>query len=391
MEALARRPPNRKVLIRAKAAELFREHGYHNVSVTDVADALEITPSALYHHYRGKQDLLFHTILDSLDVVDAPIRDAADLDGALRSLAALVASPERLLAVWERQSRYLDDTQRDAVRAREVKVVTDLALLLRAARPDLGEADAQLAARAVLGVLGSPLKRRLRLSRRRHEQLVLRLASAVASCEFTPAAGADLPPASAEPPSAPVPGLRVPRRDQLLNEAIRLFDERGYQTVTMADIGEATGIVASGVYRHFPGKTDLLVAATNRGGECLRAGAERALALGGDPRGAVDLLLRSYISVTVENLHLIGILTAERDQLPDKERHALRRFQAAYQDIWLQALEAAAPGRDATELRAAVQATFTMIHFVVRSSRQEPRPDVRDPLAELGTAVLLGT
>ncbi|MEU5979166.1 TetR/AcrR family transcriptional regulator [Streptomyces sp. NPDC047315] len=387
---MARRPPNRKVLIRATAAELFREHGYHNVSVTDVADALGFTPSALYHHYRSKQDLLFHTILDSLDVVDTPIREAGDLDEALRSLATLVASPERLLAVWERQSRYLDDTQREAVRAREVKVVADLALLLRAARPDLTEADGELTARAALGVLGSPLKRRLRLSRRRHEQLILRLASAVASCEFSSVPGPDSPAVPVGPPSPPVPGLRVPRRDQLLNEAIRLFDERGYQTVTMADIGEATGIVASGVYRHFPGKTDLLVAATNRGGECLRAGAERALALGGDPRGALDLLLRSYISVAVENLHLIGILTAERDQLPDKERIALRRFQAAYLDMWLQALDAATPGRDATELRAAVQATYAMIHFVARASRQEPWPDVQGRLAELGTAVLLG-
>ncbi|MFE2349417.1 helix-turn-helix domain-containing protein [Kitasatospora cineracea] len=51
----ARRPPDRKALFRATAAELFRERGFHNVTP---AEAVGITAPALYRHYRDKQDLL---------------------------------------------------------------------------------------------------------------------------------------------------------------------------------------------------------------------------------------------------------------------------------------------------------------------------------------------
>ena len=47
------RPRDRRELIRSTAGELFLERGYHNVSVSDVAEALDIAPSALYHHYRN--------------------------------------------------------------------------------------------------------------------------------------------------------------------------------------------------------------------------------------------------------------------------------------------------------------------------------------------------
>lgn len=45
-----RRPRDRKQQILAAASELFRERGYHNVSVSDVTTRVNITASALYRH-----------------------------------------------------------------------------------------------------------------------------------------------------------------------------------------------------------------------------------------------------------------------------------------------------------------------------------------------------
>ncbi|MFE7242993.1 TetR/AcrR family transcriptional regulator [Streptomyces sp. NPDC057580] len=385
----ARRPPNRREQIRVAATELFLERGYHNVSVTDVADALGITASALYHHYRNKQDLLFQAILSGLDTVDCLIQEAGALDDALRSLAALVTGPRKVFAVWEREARNLDGSQREAIREREAEVAAHFGLLLRVARPELGAKDAELVSRAVLGALGSRGRHQIRLPRRRHEQLMYRLGSMVAHCPLPPGgkSGDGLPLARPHGPIAA--GLRMPRRDQILTEAIRLFDERGYQSVTMADIGEAVGIVASGVYRHFPGKVDLLVAATNRAGERIRAAAEQALLHAADPRSALALLLRAHIDVSVENAHLIGILAHERDQLPEKERTALRRVQAAYLDVWLQALSALQPGQDPAEIKIEIHATHAMTSFVIRSTRNDMRPDRPERLAELALHLLL--
>ncbi|MFF8955347.1 TetR/AcrR family transcriptional regulator [Streptomyces sp. NPDC014894] len=383
----SRRPPDRKALIRSAASDLFLRHGYHNVSVAEVTAALDLTPAALYHHYRTKRDLLLHAVLDGFDTVDAAIREAGDLDTALRSLAALVAGPKSLLSVWERESRNLEGSQRLTVLERRTGIVTGFAPLLRAERTELDAAGAELVARAVLGALGGQ-SRRSSVSRREDERLMVRLASAVARCPL-PAAGPS-PRPDRRPGDGAASGVRRPRRDRLLTEAIRLFDERGYQSVTVADIGEAAGIVASGVYRHFAGKTDMLVAAMNRGGEHLRTGADRALAHARDPREAVELLLGAHIDVTVKHRHLVGILIHESAQLPDRERVTLRRYQADYLDVWVQALGAARTDRDAVDLRTTVQSAHSMIHFAVRSEPALPGPALTERLAALGTALLLG-
>ncbi|MEU5974660.1 helix-turn-helix domain-containing protein [Streptomyces sp. NPDC047315] len=387
-----RRPPNRKAQIRATAAELFLQHGYHNVSVTDVADELGITASALYHHYRNKQDLLLNAVLDSLDTVDALIRDADDLDAALRALAALVTGPRSVLAVWEREARNLETAQRAAIREREVAAVSRFVPLLRAERPELSEHTAHLVARAVLGALGSRRRHRISLPRRRHEQLMLDLGRLVA---FAPLPTRPAPEAPTSVPAGPPPGvagggLRRGRREQLLTEAIRLFDERSYQSVTMTDIGEAAGIVASGVYRYFPSKTDLLVAAVNRGSEQLRAATETALAQTGDSREVLTRLLRAHIAISLEQTHLIGILANERDQLPDKERNTLRRLQSDYLNVWVQALGNVLPERETPELKVIVHAAHGMIYFTIRVSGTDPWPDLPQRLSDLGLAMLTG-
>lgn len=387
----SRRPPNRKALIRAAAADLFLQRGYHNVSVTDVADTLGITASALYHHYRNKQDLLLHTVLDALDTVDALIGEADGLEQALSALAVLVTGERGVLAIWEREARNLEDTQRAEIRQHEIDVVARLVPLLREERPELGEPEAQLVARAVLGALGSRVRHRIALPRRRHEQLMLRIATAAAHTPL--GAGADSPAphlrrTGASPGS---PALRIPRREQLLTEAIRLFDERGFQSVTMADIGEAGGIVASGVYRHFPRKTDLLIAAVNRGGERIRTSVETALSEAADPGETLGLLLRAHIAVSLEQTHLMGIMSNERDQLPDKERTALRRLQADYLDVWVQVLGAVLPDREPAELKIIIHAVHGMIYFTIRLGRTDPWPDLSQQLTDLGMAVLTRT
>ena len=115
-------------------------------------------------------------------------------------------------------------------------------------------------------------------------------------------------------------GVHLPRRDQVLTEAIRLFDERGYSSVGMTDIGEAAGIVASGVYRHFPSKAGLLLAAVNRGQERLRSGTESALAQAKDAPQLLELLVRNHVDVSIEHPHVVGILATEVNHLHDKDR-----------------------------------------------------------------------
>ena len=47
-----------KDLILQTALKMFAQRGFSAVSLRDIAGALELTPPALYVHFRNKQDIL---------------------------------------------------------------------------------------------------------------------------------------------------------------------------------------------------------------------------------------------------------------------------------------------------------------------------------------------
>ncbi|MFD3996218.1 TetR/AcrR family transcriptional regulator [Streptomyces sp. NPDC058583] len=52
---------------------------------------------------------------------------------------------------------------------------------------------------------------------------------------------------------------RSETRHAIQTYAVRLFTDRGYDAVTVADVAEAAGVSAMTVYRHFPTKEDLVL------------------------------------------------------------------------------------------------------------------------------------
>src|SRR6201991_4999674 len=62
-------------------------------------------------------------------------------------------------------------------------------------------------------------------------------------------------------------GREMPRstRERIIDEALRLFAERGYSATSVAEIEAASGLSpgAGGLYRHFKSKYEVLAAAIN--------------------------------------------------------------------------------------------------------------------------------
>jgi AcrR family transcriptional regulator len=62
------------------------------------------------------------------------------------------------------------------------------------------------------------------------------------------------------------PADQTVQRDDILLAAAAVFQERGYQGATMADIAQRLNLTAGSLYHHFPaGKRDLLLAVLNMG------------------------------------------------------------------------------------------------------------------------------
>jgi AcrR family transcriptional regulator len=382
----ARRPADRKAQIAAAASALFRERGFHGVSVADIAAVVGITAPAVYKHFHSKHELLGYAVRDALDVLGSLSQDARDIDGLLQQLAAYHFERRGLGALWQREVRHLPAEQREALRRRFLSIAERCAVLIQAARP-VPPADAELLARAVLGVFGSLSWHRITLPRRRFEDLVCRLTAAVAYCQLgDPVWEPSLPDGS----GAIGARLTVPRREQLLTEAIRLFDERGFHSVTTDDIGAAAGVSGPSIYRHYPAKTDLLVAAVERGSQRRQASSAHALARADEPHEALKLLLRAYIDFALDNSHLLGVLISELDHLPEQRRKHNLQMERDFLALWGQLLHQAAPGSDRAEQKVVIQAVLTVVDNVARSRRLAARADIADRLAEIGNAVLLG-
>ena len=58
---------SRQEILRA-AARLFQQRGYHATSMSDVAAALKLSKGGLYHHFKSKDEILFHLMDHAMDI-----------------------------------------------------------------------------------------------------------------------------------------------------------------------------------------------------------------------------------------------------------------------------------------------------------------------------------
>ncbi len=71
-----------------KAAKIFHEQGYEGTSMSDIADALQLTKAGLYYYIESKEDLLYRIINHGLDWLEKevikPARALRDAEERLR-------------------------------------------------------------------------------------------------------------------------------------------------------------------------------------------------------------------------------------------------------------------------------------------------------------------
>ena len=198
---------------------------------------------------------------------------------------------------------------------------------------------------------------------------------------------------AASPPLASDPGEGArtvpanPRRTEILGAAAELFARRGYRGVTIGDLGRAVGLTGPALYRHFRNKETVLA-------EMLLDISERLLAEGRrraaaeDPAEALDALLRGHIAFALDEPALITVHERELDNVPDAERHRIRRLQRAYVEEWVTVLRRLHPGEPADRARAAVHACFGLINSTPHSASDLNREAMASLLHAMAHAAL---
>ncbi|SFW91901.1 TetR/AcrR family transcriptional regulator [Amycolatopsis australiensis] len=125
--------------------------------------------------------------------------------------------------------------------------------------------------------------------------------------------------------------MTTPRRgrpgydlESLLQVAVRLFNERGYDGTSMEDLSRKLGITKSAIYHHVPSKEELLRLAVDRALDGLSEAASSTAQLDGRAIDRLEHLVRGSVLVLADRLPFVTLLLRVRGNTK-VERAALAR------------------------------------------------------------------
>lgn len=379
------RPANRRQLILDAATDLFYRNGYSAVGMGDIAEAVAIGPSALYRHFRGKQELLETVVSGALTSIDSALVAAQEQPGSDLSaeLAAAALDHRSVGVLWRRDVHHLPTSSRAVLRAQSKAIGARVATVIQSRRSELDAADADLLAWCALAIAHSVSFHRLTLPARGLAELMGELTSVAATVPMPSGVAAPK-----EQDHRDVLTAANSRREAILSASVDLFAEQGFAGVSMEEIGAAVGIAGPSVYNHFASKTDILVAAIFRGDEWLRRDMHRAFAHATDPGDGLLRLLRSYRAFAFENPRLVQMLVSEVGHLPEPERSRARAAQVAYIAEWVHLLGQVRPEWDAVRARIRVQAVLTLVNDGALTPHLRAHPQVVAVVTGIGAGLL---
>ena len=181
----------------------------------------------------------------------------------------------------------------------------------------------------------------------------------------------------------------VPRREQLLEAAARLFSSRGFHAVGIDDIGAGAGISGPGVYRHFASKQALLEALCDRAMSRMLDGARGITGGCGDPHTALEALVDLHVAFTVSERALIGVWVREARSLSDDVRRSLRQRMRDYERLWLGVLGPLREDLTAAEVAVVTGSTLAMLNGTAFASPVLEPDELARHLRRMALAALL--
>ena len=112
--------------------------------------------------------------------------------------------------------------------------------------------------------------------------------------------------------------------DSLLDVAVAVFNERGYEATSMDELAVRLGVTKSAIYHHVPSKVELLRRALDRALDALFAVTGEPAATTGTAIDRLEHVVRGSVRVLAADLPSVTLLLRVRGN-SDVERAALQR------------------------------------------------------------------
>ncbi len=390
-----RRPKDRKAQIARASADAFSALGYHAVGMEDIAAAVGISAAALYRHSSSKYELfrdavvaLGQQLVDCTAFVDdAPVEadPSVLLDELVAALIDTTIANRTSGGLYRWEGRYLHgDDQAELMD--QVKLVNRrLQKPLMRLRPTLTSRDRWTLSAATLSVIGSIADHRAQLPTAEIRAVLSDLAAATLA--------ADLPTGVLASPVEP-PELQTAsdagRYEALLRASMLLFNEHGYRETSMEDIAAEVGMPASGIYRYFAGKADLLAASFRRAADRVSGDLANVIAAEADPEQTMMRLISSYVARSFDEPELAYVYYTERVNLPAADQVILRSIQRSTVESWVRLLVAVRPELTTGQARFAVHAGFALVVDLGRLVQYDNSEESRACVRRMMEVTLLG-
>lgn len=358
-----RRPKNRRAQIAAEAAAAFGAHGYHGVSMDDIARRLDLSSAALYRHFPSKYALFREELFrlarlagSAVVLPDGAAGWPADrrLDHVVSAIVAETVANRSLVALTRWERRYLEPPDLAVFDSEFRTAIAALRRLIGEVRPDLHGHDRAVRAVAVFSVISSIGDHHATLPAKSLDRLLRSAAWALIRGDLSPSR-AMWPPGEEVLP-------HTFKHEVLLREAIELFHQRGYPNVSMEDIAGAADLsAASAVYRYYRSKSDLLTAAFRRVADRMSAAIPAAAAATPTPAAALTTLIDLYVAGSFNERALTFVYYAELGHVDAPDQVTLRHLQQLIVVEWAKLVVGARAELSPGAARILVHAGFSLV------------------------------
>jgi AcrR family transcriptional regulator len=392
-QGVRRRPKDRKAQIARASAEAFSTLGYYGVSMETIAKRVGISAAALYRHYSSKYELFRDAVLNlGQQLVDCTAfadEVAGDPQLALRRLVSALIDTAMAnresggLYRWE--GRYLRADDQASLIAQMRMVHLRIQRPLMEIRRELTSRQRWMLSTSALSVIGSIVDHRAKLPAIQVRALLADLADAVLAADLP-----DVTDGVAEPRSPLASPSETPKYEALLNESMRLFNLKGYRDTSMEDIAMAVGMPASGIYRYFSGKSDILAAAFRRAADRLSGELSVIVGTVPDREEALTAVIDAYVARSFDRPELDYVYYTERLNMTPGDQKILRNLQRANVESWVDLVVSVRPDWTPGQARFAVHAAMSLVIDLGRLMRYENSAPTRAVVERLLDLTLLG-
>jgi len=114
--------------------------------------------------------------------------------------------------------------------------------------------------------------------------------------------------------------LQERRRAEILDAATAVFSERGFAAADVQEIADRTGVGKGTVYRYFPSKEELFLAAVDHGMRRLKTAVDAAVAGVVQPLERIAEGVRAYLAFFDEHPEIVELLIHERAHFRDRTK-----------------------------------------------------------------------